>query len=74
MVDPLCHQTRELQKDFSGLCNIRDHQKEINRISSEILQLQEEPESPSLLKEVCQSLYLWGWEMDTPVMVKAGSS
>lgn len=50
------------------------YQKEINWIFSETLQLKEEPESPPLLMEVWQGLYLWGCEMDTPVMVKAGSS
>lgn len=25
VVNHLCHQVKELQKDFSSLCNIRDH-------------------------------------------------
>ena len=72
MADHLYHQVKKLQKDFNNLCNIRDHQKENNWIFSEALQLQQEPESPSLLREVWQSLHLEGWEVDTPVIAKAG--
>jgi len=52
VADHLYHQVKKLQKDFNNLCNIRDHQKENNWIFSEALQLQQEPESPSLLREV----------------------
>lgn len=72
-MEDLCHQVKDLQERASKLFSIRDDAKETNWIFSETLQIQEELQLSTALKEGRQSLCLSTWERETPMMVKAGS-
>lgn len=41
ILEELCHQVEDLQQEVSMLCSIREHEKRIVSIFSEILQLEE---------------------------------
>ena len=71
-MEDLCHQVKELWEEVSTLCSIRDEEKKSRGMSSETLQLQES-EPPNCTEGEEDSLCLSGWEMETPMTVKAGN-